>query len=563
MLQPGTQIGRYKIHHRRGRGGMGTMTVRRGVPRAVALAGGALLLLASTASAQDQAFKDGLDARDDKRWPVVVERMRAAIEEQRLESVRKVGGRLRGILGGGTEYFPYYFLGEALFNLNDCPGAVEAWAESEQQGAIKSRPELVARVRQGYTTCESRGILSPEKFAPMLQRTTQQVTEASAAATAFIATTQANPDAWRAEGTLREQYDRAFAEVQSARTKLASATRSRSQRDFSEASAAADTAKTTLAALDTSFSGVIRARAQVAQQIKEVEQQIAGAETLERSVEGRGQLTGPMNGALQQGREALARARDRLSAGSRTANTRLLDEARLAATDAAGRFNSLMVELERVERTAGERRLATALQAARETFTFVDGALATYDRLAAERTASVSADMTVSRQAVQRQVEAARRRLETSRKASDAPGVEAAVRAAGAARTSLDSLIGLFGPPTLADRGVHPALQDGARFFFSGDYQAALTALAADRLPGEVPLQLHVHLFRAASLFALHARGGGGDESLLSRARSEVDQCKALNPEFRPDPRAFSPRFLAFFDNASGSARGPAGAGRP
>jgi hypothetical protein len=222
-----------------------------------------------------------------------------------------------------------------------------------------------------------------------------------------------------------------------------------------------------------------------------------------------------------------------------------------------------MSELDRLGRVAGERRLATALQAARETFTFVEGALATYDRLATQRTAGVSAEMTSRRQAVQRQVDAARRRLETSRRTSDAAGIEAATRAAGEARTSLDSLIGLFGPPTLADRGVHPALQDGARSFFSGDYHAALTALAADRLPAGVPLQLHVHLFRAAALFALHARGGGRDDSLLAMARSEVSQCKALNPTFRPDPRAFSPRFLAFFDNASGSAPGTVGPGQP
>ena len=81
--------------------------------------------LAAPAAAQDkdETFRRGLDARGDKRWKDVVTQMRNAIQADPQESTRKVRGGLLRL--AQTEYLPHYFLGEALFNLNDCAGAVE------------------------------------------------------------------------------------------------------------------------------------------------------------------------------------------------------------------------------------------------------------------------------------------------------------------------------------------------------------------------------------------------------------------------------------------------------
>ena len=204
-------------------------------------------------------------------------------------------------------------------------------------------------------------------------------------------------------------------------------------------------------------------------------------------------------------------------------------------------------EFERVQKSATDRRLGSSLQAAREAFSFADGAIATFDRLAAQRGPSMAPEMLERRQGLQRQIEAARRRLETARKTDDVPGIEAAVKVAVSVRGDLDTLIGSFGPPTLADRGVHPSLEEGARLFFRGDYQQAVASLSSDRFSGDVPLRLHVHLFRAASLFALYARSGGADASLRDQAQAEVNQCRQLDPDFVPDERHFSPQFLAFY----------------
>jgi transaldolase/glucose-6-phosphate isomerase len=57
------------------------------------------------------------------------------------------------------------------------------------------------------------------------------------------------------------------------------------------------------------------------------------------------------------------------------------------------------------------------------------------------------------------------------------PAIEEAARLTSQAGNRLNALISTFGPMTIIDRGVHPALAEGARLFFAGQYQQALTAL--------------------------------------------------------------------------------------
>lgn len=107
-----------------------------------------------------------------------------------------------------------------------------------------------------------------------------------------------------------------------------------------------------------------------------------------------------------------------------------------------------------------------------------------------------------------------------------------------------------FGPVTLRDRGVHAAVEDGARLFFDGEYLQVLSALDASDLE-DAPFQLHVHLFRAAAVYHLFVRSGEKDRALRTRAVAEVEACERLNAAFTPDPRAFAPRFLELFQNAA------------
>jgi hypothetical protein len=104
---------------------------------------------------------------------------------------------------------------------------------------------------------------------------------------------------------------------------------------------------------------------------------------------------------------------------------------------------------------------------------------------------------------------------------------------------------------TLEDRGVPAALVTATRHYFAGEYQASLTALNDPTLTREdAPLKPHVHVFRAASLFALFVRSGEQASALRAQASAEVAACKQIDPGFQPDARAFGPRFRAFFGEA-------------
>src|SRR5688572_32197920 len=83
-----------------------------------------------SAAAQDDAFKQGMQARGDKKWADVVRHMQSAVKADGQESTRKVRSGFLGV--NGQEYLPHFFLGEAYFNLQDCGAAVTELSISEQ-----------------------------------------------------------------------------------------------------------------------------------------------------------------------------------------------------------------------------------------------------------------------------------------------------------------------------------------------------------------------------------------------------------------------------------------------
>ncbi len=160
-------------------------------------------------------------------------------------------------------------------------------------------------------------------------------------------------------------------------------------------------------------------------------------------------------------------------------------------------------------------------------------------------------EQTSQLEAFQKRSNTLRRRFDAAQKTQNLTGLQEAMRLAVEVRTELDTVILGFGPQTLRDRGVRAALEDGARLFFAGDYQQVLTALDSNELT-DAPLQLHVHLFRAAALYHLFVRSGEKDQALRARALAEIDACRRLSPDFVPDAKAFAPRFLLFFQDAAG-----------
>jgi hypothetical protein len=70
--------------------------------------------LPSSAAAQDDAFKDGVKARGDRKWQEVVSSMRRAVAADDKESDRTVrAGGVFGIRASEQPYLPYYFLVKA------------------------------------------------------------------------------------------------------------------------------------------------------------------------------------------------------------------------------------------------------------------------------------------------------------------------------------------------------------------------------------------------------------------------------------------------------------------
>jgi hypothetical protein len=496
----------------------------------------------ATAFAQDDAFRRGLDAREKKNWKTVVTEMRAAIDSDPKEAPRKVGG---GIFRGGMEYLPHFFLGEALFYLEDCAGAVTEWAASEQQAGIRTRREFLTFIASGYRTCATRGVLAPPEFNAQSAAAIQDVKEAVAYAERV--SKLGNADAWRPD--LREQYSRIAPDLSAAQTKLAVAMRSRSAADFADGRAAAGRVVAALKVFEASLNASIENLSSVGRQARQVEQVISGAENNDRAIDALNtKIPQALAASRQNLRDVLARARDQARTGERTQSAAAVGEALKSAQEAATLFDQLLVELTTIAHGALERDLADAVAAAREALSFLDSSMTTLGTLFRDKPAMVTPEVQSRRDALDTRVSAIRRRVEAAEKTQNAGALRAAARLAADARTDLETLVTSFGPLSLRFRGVQGALEDGARQFFAGEYQQALATLDSNGL-ADAPLQLHVHLFRAAALYHLYVRSGEKEQTLRTRALAEIDACKRLNSQFAPDSRAFAPRFLAFYQN--------------
>jgi hypothetical protein len=165
---------------------------------------------------------------------------------------------------------------------------------------------------------------------------------------------------------------------------------------------------------------------------------------------------------------------------------------------------------------------------------------------------TLAAEVATDYEAVRQQGDAARRRLESASRGDDLAAIQQATRTSSALRDRLSELTTRFGPITLRERGVIPALEDGSSRYFSGRYEEALQLLnPAEGVAPDDPMRLHIHLFRAASLHALYLKSGERTADLRAQALAEIEECRKLDSAFQPDRRFFSPAFIAFFEGGS------------
>ena len=98
---------------------------------------------------------------------------------------------------------------------------------------------------------------------------------------------------------------------------------------------------------------------------------------------------------------------------------------------------------------------------------------------------------------------------------------------------------------------VPPApLVAAANLVFKARYQEAAARLDALKYTTG-PAAGHTALLRAATQYSLYLIGGERDQNLLAQARQAVADTRRHTPNLRPDPNAFSPRFVQFFSSES------------
>ena len=514
-----------------------------------------LIALPATASAQaeDEPFRRGLVARGDKKWTEVVEAMRQAITINRTESTRKVQVRSRLLFGTGMEYLPHYFLGEALKNVGDCAGAVAAWETSEgSKRPVLGQSEFAAGLRAGYKECGAKGVLLRDEYRRQVSATEQVYSDALGMATRIDRVRGASPDLWRPD--VEAEFERARNDLGAAQKGLVKGTQTRLLADFTESKNASARATTVLRPLESRLGAAINTRTLIAQQSTETQQVLVGAETSDKAVDAAKIAIPPALATSRDSARALiARARERLALAEKTQNATNAGEALRMAHEASDAIGKVLEQVNKLARGEFELRLQQAVAAASEQFAFVGNSFATLERLVAEKPGMMLPAMSSERAALVKEQSGLQRRFDNARRTENLTGIQDAMRLALEARTRIDALIKAFGPATLRDRGVHAALEEGARLYFAGEYQQALSSLDPLGSASDVPLQVHVHLFRAASLYALYARSGETNQSLRSNVLAEIQRCKEIDPAFQPNPRAFSPRFLSLFQNAGAS----------
>ena len=497
----------------------------------------------SLAAAQDDAFKQGLQARSDKKWADVVRHMQNALKADAQESTRKVGSRL-GV--GGTEYLPHFFLGEAYYNQQDCGGAVSEWSISEQQGAIKIKPEFLGTIKSGSQACAAKGVLLAADYNPLHQSTSKVYADATALSKRISDIGTTNRDVWRPE--VDEQFARAKKELEASFARLNAGQRSRLAVDFNEARAASERATAILRPLETTLNSAVEALKSVQRQTKDVDQILASADTADQTLETlKDSLTEPMQAARKTGKQQLAQARDRLAAGQKTQNPAAVADALKYAQSASTTLTQILDQVQKAARGVFEQQLGDAIRVADEAFDRVSGAMSILDGRIAQKPDIASPKLTADRAAYVKEVDALRRKFERARKAEDLSGLAETRRLTLEAQNGVTGLITAFGPITLRERGVHESLEEGVRAYLNGEYQQALSALEPLTGQTDVPLQVHAHVVRAAALYALFVRSGESNAQLRTDALAEIARTKQLSASFQPSPRAFSPRFLSLY----------------
>ena len=147
------------------------------------------------------------------------------------------------LFGRGYDYFPHFYLGQALRALDRCGPALTAWEESHRQGVAIKKDRQGDAIQDGYRHCVAQGFLLAAQLNEAHARLDKTLSVAEAALNALLA---------RAGGLTPELQERLRAAqiiVNEARQGWRSALNSRRKQEFDDAQRRADESQRALGLL--------------------------------------------------------------------------------------------------------------------------------------------------------------------------------------------------------------------------------------------------------------------------------------------------------------------------
>lgn len=510
----------------------------------------ATVAFAAPALAQDDAFRRGMSARGDRKWAEAAIAFRAAIAADSTESNRTVRGG--GVLGtlNRDEYLPHFQLGYVLVMANDCSGALSAWEESERQGVARKIGTNARVIGDGYAKCEAQGFLPPPKFGEELRLARAAHVMATQVQGALVKELQTHPGA-RVDAAAQAA---GRAQIATAGERLASGEKTRRAAELTEARSLSEAAVKQLQVLRGVVDQYAKAAAAFADRFKNVNGSLSSADNAARDLEAEFLSSpvpigtkDPLNIERARATQLLSAARDRLSSAERTTSDAELGEVSKAIQEAVATLGKVRTDFVARTAQAAAQEISKLQVTGSAGFVRVDERIRSLrDSLAKQSDAAVSAELDKAEAAINR----ARRAFDAAVNGRDLRAVRVAAGAPTRFELQLDDLgkrLGINQPLV-----VPPTLLAAAQAQFQGRYAEVLTAMPVegiDQVP--IALRIHAHVIRAAALFAMYEVSGPRDETLRAQARAEAARAWDLDKAFQPNPSAFSPRFIRFYQAAA------------
>lgn len=431
-----------------------------------------------------QRYSEGIKALETRNWSDAVRLLREAATEQPQEGERiKLYGMRFEI------YLPHFYLGQVLVQTNDCPGALKAFAVSEEQGKVQGTDQW-GELQRLRDRCRKQAAPAPSPSRPLVsptpdlsaevRRAEAELTRAGEIEKTVAELRRTAAPVWQEQPALAARANEATNRLAGARNALLRGRSTGSAAEIESATTQASESARDLSVVKDQvgarWSEVQRAEAQRLGQLAEASKlEEARRATLQREVAALSQEAAALAGSVGAlaGRSEVQQAQTELGQA----------RSRADAATSVGSANELQARKDELQRAA--------------------------DRL--------------------RQVLAA---------IPPAPSPPVLVVPTAAVAV-----------PTPGQASAPPPLREASEAFLGTNYRRVVDLI--DRAPLAEPRAAAVaSLLRAAAHHSLYLESGSRDAALLEAARGDIRACRRLDASVTPDLAFFSPTFVALFQDS-------------